>query len=103
LKLAPTLVNRNASPNQHSKSIGRPETQQAGLPTEEDNGKLRLAILKGEIDVPRGCGAAVGDLSFHPQVGVVRFDVLANVGDQGEYSPYAAIGRDSGVQSRFAG
>jgi hypothetical protein len=42
---------------------------------------LSLAVLQGEVNMAGGRWAAVGNLALDPQIGIVGFDVLANVGD----------------------
>ena len=51
LKLAAALVDRDASTNQHSEAVGRAKAQQPCVAAEEDDRKLRLAILESEVDV----------------------------------------------------
>ena len=94
LKLAAAFVDGDASTNQYSEAVGGAEAQQAGLAAKEDDRKLRLTILQSEVDMSRRRRAAVGDLAFDPEIGVVGLDVLADVGDQRADAPDAALGRD---------
>ena len=62
------------------------------MAAEEDDGKLGVGVLQGEVNVPGGRGAQVGDFALDPNVGVLGFDDLANVGDEQADGPDAAGG-----------
>ena len=62
---------------------------------------MSLAILQCEVNMAGGRWAAVGDLALNPQVGVVRLDVLADVGDQSANALDAALDSDGRAQSRL--
>lgn len=61
------------------------------MAAEHDDGELGFAVLEGEIDMAGGGGAAVGDFTFDPEVGIGVFDVLTDVADQGSDGPDATL------------
>ncbi len=92
LELAAGLVDRDAATDEDGEAVGGAEAKELGLAAEEDDGKLGFAVFEGEVDVAGGGRAAVGDLTFDPEVGVGGFDLLTDVGDEGADGPDAALG-----------
>jgi hypothetical protein len=81
LKLAPTLVDGDATANQYCEAVRKAEAQKASLAAEENDRQLRLAILESEVNMARGRRMAVGDLAFDPKVGIGGLDMLADICD----------------------
>ena len=102
LKLATALIHGDAPADQYSKAVRRSEAQKGCLAAEENDGKLSVAILEGEVDVSRGCRTAVGDLTFDPQVGIFGLDLLADIVDQRANAPDGAL-RCQGIDLRRYG
>ncbi len=94
LQLAARLVDRDAAANEDSQSVLRTKAEKLGLAAEEDDGKLRIAVLEREVDVAGGGWAAVGDLARDPEVGVGLLNMLPHVGDQVADRPDAAFRKD---------
>ena len=85
------LVDGDAAADEDGEAVRGAEAEEHGLAAEEHDGELGFAVLESEVDVAGGRGAAVGDLAFDPEVGVVGFDVLADVGDEVADGPDAAL------------
>jgi len=92
LELAAGLVDGDAAAHEDGEAVGGAETKELGLAAEEDDGELRLAILKREVDVAGGGWAAGGDFALDPEVGVAELDALADIGNEGADAPDAAFG-----------
>jgi len=94
LELAAGFVYGDAAADFYREAVLGFEPQQLRLGAEEHDGKLRVAVLEGEVDVAGGGGAAVGDLALDVEdAGVGAFDVLAEFRDQ----------LADGVEDGFAG
>jgi hypothetical protein len=91
LQLPAGLVYGDAAANEYGKPIGRTEAQHLRLPAEEDDRKLGVGIPQREVDVPRGSGTAVRDLSLHPEIAPAGFDLLPDTADEVRHSPDAAL------------
>ncbi len=100
LKLAARFIDRDASADEDGEAILRPEAEELGLAAKKDDRKLGVAVLQGEVNVAGGRGAAVGDFAGDPEVGIGLLDMLANVGDEVEDGPDAALRQDG---RRFRG
>jgi hypothetical protein len=61
------------------------------LAAKEDHRELRVRVLEREIDVSRGSGTTVRDLSLDPKVAVGRLDLLADAAYEICYGPDAAF------------
>ena len=90
LHLAALLVDADAAADQDVQAVFRAEAQQHGLAAEEHDGKLRVGVLEGEVDVAGGRGAEVGDLALDPDVAVLLLDQFADLADQFAHRPDAA-------------
>src|SRR5580658_2262494 len=71
LHLAALLVDADAAADQHVEAVFRAEAEQHGLAAEEDNGKLRVGVFEGEINMAGWGGSEVGDFAFDPDVAVL--------------------------------
>ena len=79
LHLAALVVDADAAASEDVLAVFRAEAEQRGLAAEEDDGKLGVGVLQGEVNVAGGRGAQVGDFALDPNVGVLGFDDLADV------------------------
>ena len=93
LELASTFVDGDAAADEDGEAVHRFEAEELGLAAEEDDGKLGFAVLEGEVDVAGGGGAAVGDLTFYPDIRVRGFGPVADVGDERANGPDMALRR----------
>jgi membrane protein CcdC involved in cytochrome C biogenesis len=82
LELAARLVDGDTAAGEDGEAILRAEAEEQRLAAEEDDGKLRVAILEREVEMAGGRGAAVGDLAGDPDVGEFALDVAADSGDE---------------------
>ena len=98
LHLAALVVDADPAASEDVLAVFRAKAQQRGLAAEEDDGKLGVGVLQREVNVAGGRGAQVGDFALDPDVGVLGFDDLANVGDEQADGPDAA-GGDTEPQS----
>jgi len=96
LHLAALLINGDFSAQENMEAVGGAEAKERGLFAEEDRGKLRVAILKSEVDVAGGGGSEVRDLAFDPEVAVLALDVEADFADEVADLPDAAREGGSG-------
>jgi hypothetical protein len=92
LELAAGLVDGDAATDEDGEAVGGTEAEELGLAAEEDDGELRVCVLEGEVEVAGGSGAAVGDLTLDPEIGVSGFDLLPDAADEIGYGPDAALG-----------
>src|SRR4029079_19251510 len=60
---------------------------------EHHDANLRVLVLQAEVHVPRVMCLEIRDLTFHPGVAVLAFNVGAQRGHQIAHRPDAAIGR----------
>ena len=72
--------------------ILRAEAEKHGLSAEEDDGKLGVGVLEGEVDVAGGGRAVVGDFAFDPDVAILLLDEFADLADQLADRPDASVG-----------
>ncbi len=90
LHLAALLVDADPAANQHVQAVFGAEAEQHRLAAEENDGKLGVGVLEGEVDVAGGRGAEVGDFALDPDVAVLLLDEFADLGDQLADRPDAA-------------
>ena len=96
LHLAPLLVNRDPPAHQDLQSIFRPEAQQHRLTAKQHHRQLGIAVLQREVNMTRRGGAVVGDLAFHPHIGVLPLDVVSYLAHQLADPPHPPeVGRRS--------
>jgi hypothetical protein len=51
LKLAPGLIDGDATADENCQAVCRAEAKQLGFATEQDDGELGVGVLQGEVDV----------------------------------------------------
>ncbi len=96
LKFAAIFVDGDASADNDLKAVGRLESQKLRRRAEHYDFDLGIAVFEREIKMAGIRGTEVGDLAFHPGVGVFAFDMSADGGDQVADLPYPALGRAEG-------
>ena len=92
LELATGFVDGEAAADEDGETVCGTEAEKAGLAAEKDDRDLGVAVFEREIDVAGGCGAAVGDFAFDPEVRIAKLDAMADVGNEGADCPAAAGG-----------
>jgi hypothetical protein len=111
LELPTGLIDGDSAAYEHCETILRAESKEVGLAAEENDGKLGVTVLEGEVNVAGRGGAAVGYLALDPDVLVFLLDLLTNAGNEIADAPYVALGganrrpvihRDFGSRLRLA-
>src|SRR5450755_3907414 len=93
LELAAVFIYGHATADNHLQAIGRPEAEQARRRTEHHYTNLRIAIFEGEVKMAGIRSAEIGDLTFHPRIGILPFDVRTHRGNQIANFPHPVFRR----------
>ena len=93
LEFAAIFVDGDAAADNHLQAVGGAEAQQARGGAEHHDANLCVAIFQREVEMAGIGRAEVGDLAFHPRVGIFALDMRANGRDQFADFPDPALGR----------
>jgi len=90
LKLAALFVDADAAADDNVEAVLRAKAEEHGLAAKENDGQLSVSVFEREVEMAGGSGAVVGDFAFDPDVAVLLFDEVADLGDKLADGPDAA-------------